>query len=249
MQKLTWHDLQFCLRRAPRVVLTTLKANPDKIFVAGGFIRSVIANEHINDVDMFVGSKEFGKQIADQLAEVAKRKVHETDNAYTVSVGGTVVQIIHRWTFDKPADCISSFDFTIAQAAFWFRAGSNEGDDRVFAANWESICCDRFYSDLAAKRLVYTAPDREEEAGGSFLRLLKFYSRGYRAPLDSVAGVIARMTSSVKWEQIDGEDRAAKVINGLLREVDPNTNTTDIAYLPAEPVDGVVTEEETEDAV
>ena len=44
------------------------------------------------------------------------------------------------------------------------------------------LCNIRFYPDLAARRLVYTSPLRNEDAGGSILRVLKFYQRGYRIP-------------------------------------------------------------------
>lgn len=245
MTKLTWHDLQWCLQRTPKIVLTMLKANPDKLFVAGGFIRSCIANEHINDIDLFVGSKEFGRQVADQMAESFKRKAHETENAYTVTGGRFAIQVIHRWTFDKPEDCVDSFDFTVAQAAFWFRAEQYEGTQDAVAANWKSVCCERFYADLAAKRLVYTSPVREEGAGGSMLRVLKFYQRGYRIPLDSLGAVMARLACAVKQPdallgKYDHEAWTAKILTGLLREVDPNIDPTHICHLPSEPEDGNV---------
>lgn len=48
MTSLTWHDLQWCLQRAPKRVLATLKDNPGKVFVAGGFIRSCVSNTGLN---------------------------------------------------------------------------------------------------------------------------------------------------------------------------------------------------------
>lgn len=236
MGTLAWHDFQWCLQRAPRAVVQALKDNPGKVFVAGGYIRACIANEHVNDIDLFVGSKEFGHQIAEKIAN--GHKVHSTDNAFTVTHSRIPVQIIHRWTFEKPEDCIASFDFTIAQAAFWFRGGND-----TIKANWESICAPRFYQDLASKRLIYTSPVREEEAGGSMLRVLKFYQRGYRIPLDSLGAVMARLAIAVQWDRVD-EGGAAKILTGLLREVDPNIDPTHLCHLPSEPED----EAETNDA-
>src|SRR5208283_3039247 len=107
----------------------------------------------------------------------------------------------------------------------WFESGK-----------WTSLIDDEFYSDLAAKRLVYRSPVRNEDAGGSVLRLLKFYSRGFRIPLDSLGAVLARLVDGVDLNGIstesfkDGyilggtsighttEERWASVITGLLRE-------------------------------
>ena len=98
---------------------------------------------------------------------------------------------------------------------------------------WESLIDDRFYSDLAGKRLVYCSPKRNEDAGGSFLRVLKFYQRGYRIPLDSMGAVIARLVGGVRMDQVNGEEQLAKVLTGLLREVDPNVDPTHEAHLPS----------------
>lgn len=153
------------------------------------------------------------------------RNIWWSPNAFTVKGLGLPVQIIHRWTFQTPVDAIDSFDFTIAQAAIW-----NDGSKEL-GKGWRSVCHPRFYQDVAGKRLVYCHPVRIEEAGGSTLRVLKFYQRGYRIPLRSFAGVIARLTMAVK--NMDGMDEngRTKVLAGLLREVDPNTPETHAAYI------------------
>ena len=211
-----------------------------KVMVAGGFIRSCITNEHINDIDLFVPSKDFGLELAKELAEGDEKRIHETDNAYTIKGYRIPVQIIHRWTFDDPGVCIQSFDFTIARAAFWCGALETEkvGEDGkpVIVNSWLSLCDPRFYPDLAGKRLIYCSPVRIEEVGGSMLRVLKFYQRGYRIPLDSLGKVIARLVGGVSEESYAtrDEDQMAKVLSGLLREVDPNIDPKHIAHLPSE---------------
>ncbi len=79
-----------------------------------------------------------------------------------------------------------------------------------------------------------------EDAGGSLLRVLKFYQRGYRIPLDSMGAVLARLCKAVDWDLVKGqgtatswEEQAAKVLTGLLREVDPNIDPDHIAHLPS----------------
>jgi len=239
--ELAWHDLQFILRRTPSKLLSQLQKNPGRTFLAGGAIRSIIAGEPVNDFDLFVSSKDEAKALANALAKDQDRAlnehgllpgIHETDNAFTMTQYKPSVQIIHRWTFDDPRKCIESFDFTVAQAAVWWE---QVGDT---AGKWVSCASSRFYMDLCAKRLIYTAPTRDEEPGGSMLRVLKFYQRGYRIPLDSLSRVMARLCKTVDFDAIsratDKEDQLAKVLCGLLREVDPNVDPDHISHLPSE---------------
>ena len=70
------------------------------------------------------------------------------------------------------------------------------------------------------------------------LRVLKFYQRGYRIPLDSLAAVINRLMHGVNEEKIrnEGENTDAwrtRVITVLLHEVDPLVDPDHISHLPA----------------
>lgn len=221
MKELLRDDLSWCVRRLPKAVVSTLKENP-LVCVAGGFIRSCIAHETINDVDLFAPSPEDAEKVA-KLVRGEHDRMVKTDNAYTVVSRPHPVQIIHRWCFASPSEVVPSFDFTIARAAIWYEGKA-----------WRSLCDDRFYPDLAAKRLVYTSPVRNEDAGGSLLRVLKFYQRGYRIPLDSLGAAIARLVVAVRKENINVSDESewAKILTGLLREVDPNVDPTHEAHLP-----------------
>lgn len=221
------YDLHWCVRGLPKALSAILKDNPRKLCIAGGYIRSRIAREDVMDIDVFCPSK----LEATGAAEVLKTEhgVFQTDNAITVNGYQYPIQVIHRWTFESPELVVPSFDFTIAKAAFWWDA----------THGWQSLCDDAFYQDLSAKRLVYTSPDRNEDAAGSFLRLLKFYQRGYRAPLRTVAEVVSRMTDAINYEKInqinfsspaDRRQYVAKIITGLLREVDPNIDPDHIVH-------------------
>jgi hypothetical protein len=259
--KLTHHDLQFALLRSPRALLTLMKLPKwrGKIFVGGGFLRSVVSGDPVNDVDVFVSQKELAWLLARELIitrmglkpegpgdifsqsqeTLIKSRIHETDNALTLARGfSPTVQIIHRWTFDSGNAAANSFDFTCCAAMFWY------GKD-----GFGSYCDTRFYPDVAAKRLIYRSPVRNEDAGGSMLRVLKYYQKGYRIPLDSLAAVITRLVGGVdvektsykhfntdtgKYEQRAEPKQFAKIICGLLREVDPNVDPSHVAHLPAE---------------
>lgn len=239
---LSWHDLQWCLRRAPRELLFAMKDFGAEVMVAGGYIRSCVTNDPINDIDCFVPTKAKALELAMRLVGGDQTRIHESPNTFTLRGFRTPIQIIHRWLFADPQSAILSFDFTIARGAFWWsKEQVNEAGTVTRQGQWESVCDSRFYPDLAGKRLIYCNPTRIEEVGGSLLRVLKFYQRGYRIPLDSLGDVIARLMSGVegmeKWDRVDGkvdEARLSKVLTGLLREVDPNIDPSHIAHLPAE---------------
>lgn len=215
-------DLAWAVRRLPAQVRQLLKKRGPNLFLAGGYLRAIVAGEKASDIDLFTSSSNYAHLLSAELA--GEDRIHETPNAFTVKTRPIPTQFIHRWTFSSPADAIASFDFTIAQAAIWFENGS-----------WVSCCSQRFYPDLAAKRLIYTCPARVEEAGGSMLRVLKFYQRGYRIPLDSLGAVMARCARGVRQvESVIDEHELSKVITGLLREVDPNVDPDHIAHLPAQ---------------
>lgn len=222
--KLDIQDLKWALQRLPLSLKTAMKEPEWKgnIFVGGGYLRSIVANETINDVDVFVKSKKDAELLAYKLC-FDKKDVIKTDNAYTIK-GKMVIQIIHRWLFEKPEDVSNSFDFTICCAVIYY-------DE-----NFDSFCDDRFYIDLAAKRLVYRCPVRNEDAGGSMLRVLKYYQKGYRIPLNSLGNVIARLVKSLDNSKSDmtNEEQIGKVITGLLREVDPEIDPLHLSHLPSD---------------
>lgn len=223
MKTLIHEDIAWCLRRLPRSVYKMLKESGPNLVLAGGFIRSVIAHEKPSDVDLFSPDTVKAELEARRYAEKHGRLI-TTDNAYTVVERGRIsVQFIHRWTYSNPEDILKSFDFTIAMAAIWF--------DGV---RWQSQCDERFYPDLAAKRLTYTSPKREEEPGGSMLRVLKFYQRGYRIPLDSLGYVMGRLFMAVDFKATgNSEYQVGMVLSGLLRNVDPLVDPTHEAHMPA----------------
>lgn len=220
-------DLSWIVKRLPTAVKDIMK-DPEwhnSIFVGGGFIRAIISGEKINDVDLFVKSQKDAELLAYKLC-YDKKDVYKTDNAYTIKTKSIPIQIIYRWVFEKPEDVSMSFDFTICCAVISYNGNT-----------WESYCDERLYKDIAGKRLVYRNPIRNEDAGGSMLRVLKYYQKDYRIPLDSLGNVIARLMSVVDITQIPeglrNEKQVGHIITGLLREVDPNIDPLHESHLPA----------------
>lgn len=235
MKELLTKDLHWILRRTPKVVIDLME-NHRSVFLAGGFIRACVANEEASDVDLFAPDVERASLYARVLAG-STGKIFKTQNAYTVRLPDVdlPIQIIHRWTYTKPEELIESFDFTVAKTVVWCTGTRVEATHR---ARWASLAHDDFYADLAAKRLTYTKPQRNEDAGGSLLRVLKFYQKGYRIPLDSMANVVARLVQAVDFDKLEGVDSHREtalgmVLTGLLHEVDPLQDPHHLFHLPS----------------
>ena len=229
---LTPYDLSWAVRKIPAALQKIMKERPGTVCVAGGFVRASVANEPINDIDVFCSSKEEAQQVKMTLLRLAGTKVGkvvQTENAITLTHFHLPIQIITRWTFTCSREVCDSFDFTCCRAAIFFSKKTNA---------WASMCDERFYPDLAARRLTYCNPDREEDAGGSALRVLKYYQRGYRIPLDSYAKIIARLVAGCTPTGAGKVGCIENQIQDRLREVDPSVDPDHTAHLPAtaEPV-------------
>ncbi len=211
------NDIRYVVQRLPRDIREVLTKNAGKVFVGGGFLRASIAGETPCDIDIFGDSAERLELIANDLKEARPgSKIHKTKNAITLLTPNRLpVQFITRWLFTHPNDLVKSFDFTVCQAALW-RSGTMSND------RWNTNVSNRFYVDLAARRLVYTNPVREEEAGGSMLRVLKYVKRGYSIQVGSLGDVIGKLVDAVDKKQADKSHLSeAEIMVGLLREVDP----------------------------
>jgi len=229
-------DLNRVLRNLPKDVRDMLKENPGML-VGGGFIRAIVCGEKPSDIDCFGSSQEQLKAAALKL-QLGRycSKLHETKNAIRIFAPPRFpVQFITRWLFSKPEDALASFDFTIAMSLIWWDAdkdniGGVELPDTLGPSKgWCSATHPDFYADLAAKRLVYTHPQRNEDAGGSLMRVRKFLERGYNIQAQSLAGAVARLVLGVSEDRLKGalhEDESyektwTRVLTALLREVDP----------------------------
>lgn len=224
-------DLNYIVNRLPTDVRKLMKKG--NIYLAGGFIRSCIANEQVNDIDLWGADPEQLKVTAQLFAGERKVRCMMTDNACTIiSNGRTPVQFITRWTFDNPVGLAASFDYSIASAVIWYERNSDGT-----LGKWASHCHEHFYADLAAKRLRYLHPVRNEDAGGSMLRMTKFLARGYRIAPESLAGLIARMNAGITEQDFldSSEEHQTRVYAGLLREVDPLTIVDGCEVLEAKP--------------
>jgi len=219
-------DMHYVISRLPKSVVEIMKKF--NLYLSGGFIRSIISGEKPSDIDLFGKNEGIIIEAVDYLTKYKwsdSAHITKTDNAFTIiSVGRLPVQFITRWLYDDPVKLINEFDFTITQAVIWFshtESYSNNQNEQIDSYKPYSICSPFFYSDLAAKRLRYTSPDRKEDAGGSILRVVKFLRRGYNIAPEDLSKVICQLLKGVK-DNVDLRDKyLCKILTGLMREVDP----------------------------
>lgn len=220
MMPLNDNDTHHAMTRIPEDVRKMMREHG--VMVGGGFLRSVVSGDDVSDIDLFGGDIDKLKLIGAVLANGRQARLHETQNALTILAPPRLpIQIITRWlfpasdTFIALQDLVRSFDFTVCQAAVGWDRQTNR---------YVSRCSTRFYPDLAARRLVYTSPARDEDSGGSLMRVRKFLMRGYNIQISSLAAVVARLLDGVKDNQIFTSGDAAvrtMIITKKLVEVDP----------------------------
>lgn len=216
MTKLMDEDRWRVVRGVPADLRDVLKLD-GRLCLAGGCIRALVAGETVSDYDVF--GPDPASMVAAARGLMARRQNEgytvmrlETPNAVTLlTVGRTPVQFVTRWCFPDAEAAIRTFDFTVAQAALAWRE-----------ADWATPCADEFYPDLAARRLRYTFPERDEDACGSLLRIPKMVARGYVVPAESLAGAIARAIRLTPELGVTLPERVvAAALAGRIREVDP----------------------------
>jgi len=161
-------DMQKCLNRLPTEVYELLKRYPNELILAGGFIRSTLADERIRDIDLFI-SKNRKAQI---ISKTFKEIVLTTENSYSIKLQKVPqIQICFCWKFTSPKELLNSFDFSICKAAIY-----HNGNEFL------SICSSFFYPDINNKILRPLAKQKVDVKTfqKSIVRSAKFFELGYR---------------------------------------------------------------------
>jgi hypothetical protein len=183
------------LSATPKPVLALLERYSGRLFLAGGFLRAVLAGEEPSDIDLFATDSITAITAAIRLKNDGVRdrtllRHKDTRNAYTVvrSDIGPPVQIIRSWHFETAEATLDSFDFTVTQAALYMDA----------AGKWQTLASKSLLSDLKKKTLAYTAPSTSRGAYGPLLRTLRYASKGYHTPHHTLATLIADVALSAE---------------------------------------------------
>lgn len=219
-------DLERVVLTMPETIASRMRMYP-QVVLAGGFIRATIAGERPADLDLFYPRTEKGDMRAREEAQnvLPWSELKGSDRAYTYTPNlrgqtpeefGYPVQIIWRWEFPNAYTLMNSFDFTICKAGVWY-----DPDKKA----WQGACHKQFYTDLAAKRIVYAPsavrPDTERNVV-SIARIMKFVSRGYYVSPEQLALVVADSYQCLKSDPKDME-----AVMTELREVLARSHTSD----------------------
>lgn len=205
MTQLNLGDTVNVLGHLPLEVVDVLKTL--RVYLGGGFIRSVLNREEPKDIDLFIQDAIDAKLGAALLRDTYGYSLYTTNNAITLQKKGCKqIQFITRWKYTDAQEMIDSFDFTIAMAGIWYDLVDQE---------WKSVRHHDYYYDVYNKELVYLQPQREEERAGSLLRMIKFLKRGYSISDNELSKVIARVISVTP----DGDKTVAVFLDNRISEV------------------------------
>lgn len=172
MQRLNKDDFKKIMKSLPSFI-TGLLSSRDDVYLAGGYIRSIIMNTKVNDIDLFCKSQDACDWLNKKITSNYKYSAEtlHTKNATTYNTKDGIIQVIHRGFYETPEECLESFDFDMSKACLYNR---RRQDGVPFVA---SLCSDIFYSDLASKRLTYKL--NSGNGLNSIYRVLRFVQSGW----------------------------------------------------------------------
>lgn len=136
---------------------------PPKGFLAGGCFKDLLIGRKPKDYDVFFRTYEdFVEAVAQCKADC--NLLYETPRSVAYENGSTVIELV-CYDFGEPEKILEDFDFTVCQMAY----------DRG-----ELICSERFFEDLAARRLVIVSVPSPTR---TFSRMVRYCGYGFQPTL------------------------------------------------------------------
>lgn len=128
-------------------------------WLAGGSIQSLLTDSKINDYDIF--SNGLSKELKHNLLCNKYIPFFENDRVAKFRIQNQVLDIV-KIPFESPETTIQSFDFTVSGAAI-----DSQG---------KFYCLDRFWQDLATRKLVI---NRIDHPLSTLRRMQKYIKKGF----------------------------------------------------------------------
>lgn len=198
---------EMIVRCLPPEVKEILMEFGSRLIVAGGFCRDVMTGREAKDIDIFgVDKNTVNDAIESFTWHDATRGRKQTANSVTFEEyfpldGSYPVQFITRTYYTHHQDLIESFDFSVCQIGVYWSLD-----------HWEGICTDLFWRDIFSETATYTDPTRDEDPGGSLLRMFRFARRGYKITENDIANVTGRFVSTMTGEpKQEAQEKVKKV--------------------------------------
>lgn len=218
MQRMPEADVLRVVDRLPNSVVGSMMAfcadsdgrcgRLQPLFLAGGFIRAVLAGEEPADIDLFTADRIRAEAAAQVSRDAFNAAMFEGERVITVTGGSTRIQMqfVSDPAYTSPEAVINSFDFTVCQAVIW-----NVG---AKGNRWGGMVGDEFYEHLKEKRLVYSGSGNPV---GTVSRVLKYVRRGYKIAPADYAAILANLYTSLELGELDpAEDNFEAVLHASL---------------------------------
>ena len=138
----------------------TTIADKSDVWVAGGSVRAWFASERIYDIDLFFSDEAVRNFALKYILEKGGELVYENGNVDKVKYNDRIFDFCKKY-YDDAEDCIDEFDYTVSQAAVTVD---------------EFVCDDRFFMDLASKRLAF---NKITYSASTLYRFQKYVRKGY----------------------------------------------------------------------
>ncbi|QJI52431.1 hypothetical protein [Psychrobacillus phage Perkons] len=179
----------------------------DEVYIAGGFIYSIINNEsgEFKDIDLFFKTEETALQIKEYFRKNSRLHMSHSEDvkigmygSYNIVITSNALsvgyfQVITRWT-GTPEEVVSQFDFK--HNMFFYQRGN-------------------FYSLVDSKYLyddyLHYNDERARDICGTIMRVSKFVSRGMKITQKEVAKMLLRLND------VGFNDRELEILNNANR--------------------------------
>ena len=139
--------------------------NKKDFYIAGGCIRSMILNEEVKDVDIFITKEVDVEKFLSHVKEehCFERSFFISDNAVNFTIHGIKYQIVTT-VQNSPKKLIDEFDFTINMNYY-------ENNSEPYIENKQHILDKQLKFNLKCRNRL-----------GTLSRVTKFVERGYKVP-------------------------------------------------------------------
>lgn len=209
--RLSDSDLNRVVSRIPKEIRLLMESSAPEdsknkgIFLAGGFVRSCVSRESIEDIDLFTTDLEtsdflFKRILQSGNQNLSSSHVVETENSITFPLHSPPIQVVRKTFAPTPDKLIELFDFTVCSAVVFYHSSEFQ------RGYWTSRVHNNFYSDLASKTLVLSCENRGVESLENLVRALKFSSRGYVLHKESLVKIISFIVSDLDLEDYSTEE-------------------------------------------
>ena len=168
----------------------TMIVDKSDVWVAGGSIRAWFASERIYDIDLFFSHETIRDHCLKFILDKGGELIYGNGNVDKVKYNDRIFDFCKKY-YNYAEHSISEFDYTISQAAVTV--------DKF-------VCDDRFFMDLASKRLAF---NKITYSASTLYRFQKYIRKGYWM----CKGEMVKLIQALQLDETDfSEDNTEQLI-------------------------------------